>query len=257
MKANLTFNLLLNITCLIVSFFVAFFAASPLLANDENRQTTTLHFNYHNSLINQGTQSPMTIGSLREDQTPRFEIVFFPLSFFVSGLEAGIEFPVRERQHLRLSAGYFYSYSAGAYNNFGTISDNDFNYTYNEMEGFRTEAQYRFYWYNEGAYENFYVSPFAVFKSVNLNVDRQPSSWGSTGPLPAQNIELNSSAASFGVVFGVRAIMFNKVSLDVNLGGGITPINIGDYELAHIEQINPYRRSIHFKGGLTLGILIY
>jgi len=253
MKPCLILKLPPNSGTLLFSFLLAFFVlmSSELLAHDEIRQSNSMIFNNNSPLENAILQSPLKISSLLEEPNPRFEIVFFPLSFFVSGLEAGIEFPVRDRQALRLSAGYFYSFTAGAYNNFGETSRNGYFYSYNEMEGFRTEAQYRFYWYSDNRTENYYITPFAVFKTVTLEANR------SGGQLPPQQIELNSSAASFGVLFGLKAIMLKKMSVDINIGGGMTPTRIGDYELAHIEQINPYRRSIHFKGGFTIGLLIY
>ncbi len=226
-------------------------ADSPFYDALKNRAIEAGH------IISMYPDNPMQV---LEDKPHRFEIVFFPLSFFVSGLEAGLEIPTASRQSVRISAGYFYSYSADSYNTFGSTYDGIYRYEYNEMEGFRTELQYRWYWHDAirymNSYENIYLALFGVYKTVRLEGERSVEDW----TLPIQPIieeTYRASAASLGVLFGIKAVFWNKVAVDANFGGGITPTNIGDVERAHIPMVNPYRRSIHFKAGLALGILIH
>ena len=189
--------------------------------------------------------------TLEESSKPlNHELIVFPLSFAVSGFELGGEFVTKERRTIRFSAGYFISNSANAYNSFGNTEN-----FFETMEGFRTEAQYRFYSRDFEAKDNFYLGLFGVFKSVTLQGEKQvfnPIN-GSTTNTP---ITLESSALSLGLLLGYRVRLHDVFSMDFHFGGGITPTSIGDAEEAHINQVNPYKKSINVRAGMTFGIRI-
>lgn len=182
-----------------------------------------------------------------DDPLPELELIVFPLSFFVSGIEAGIEQPISTKKSFRASLGYFISFDANAYNNF---SDADIEFS--EMDGFRAEFQYRGYSRNMLARDNFFVGLFGVFKSVSLDgvmVEELPG-----GGFVNEQIVINAQAISLGMLLGYKIRMYDFLSLDFHFGGGITPTNMGDVVEAHIPHVNPYRKSINLKAGLTVGV---
>lgn len=169
------------------------------------------------------------------------------MSFFVSGIEAGIEQPIDAKKSFRASLGYFISYNANAYNNFS-----DENIEFSEMDGFRAEFQFRGYSRNMMARDNFFVGLFGVFKSVSLDGVRVVEIPGG-GNLNEQ-IVINAQAISIGMLLGYKIRMYDFLSVDFHFGGGITPTDMGDAVEAHIPHVNPYRKSINLKAGLTVGV---
>jgi hypothetical protein len=181
------------------------------------------------------------------DPVPKLELIVFPLSFFVSGIEAGIEQPIDAKRSFRASLGYFISFDANAYNNFS-----DQNIDFSEMDGFRAEFQFRGYSRNMLARDNFFVGLFGVFKTVSLDGVRLDEIPG--GGFLNEQIVINSQALSLGMLLGYKIRMYDFLSLDFHFGGGITPSNLGDAVEAHIPHLNPYRKSINLKAGLTVGV---
>ncbi len=181
------------------------------------------------------------------DPVPKLELIVFPLSFFVSGIEAGIEQPIDAKRSFRASLGYFISFDANAYNNFS-----DQNIDFSEMDGFRAEFQFRGYSRNMLARDNFFVGLFGVFKTVSLDGVRLDEIPG--GGFLNEQIVINAQAISLGMLLGYKIRMYDFLSLDFHFGGGITPSNLGDAVEAHIPHLNPYRKSINLKAGLTVGV---
>jgi hypothetical protein len=160
-----------------------------------------------------------------------------PLSFFFSGFEIGGEFVTSPKKTVKGSVGYFTSYNAVGY---------DRN-RYSNLDGFRAEFQRKFYSNQFSARNNYYFGLFGVFKTIAMDHrDRMTN----------DSRRITSSAVSLGIVLGYRVRLMDFLSMDMHLGGGLTPTSIGDYELIHIDQVNPYEKSINLKLGVTFGIRI-
>ncbi|MCK9480197.1 MAG: DUF3575 domain-containing protein [Bacteroidia bacterium] len=178
------------------------------------------------------------------------ELVFYPLSFFISGMEMGTEFETRTNNSLKISAGYFMSYSGNSYNYFGNSNNVDFS----SMEAFRTEAQYRFYSRSFSAPDNFFVGIYGVYKNITLKGDKTEYD-GLSGITKYTPVKYASDAFSIGTVLGYRTRFYDIFSMDFYFGGGITPTNIGDAAESHSFFL-PFKKSNNLKLGMTLGIKI-
>lgn len=188
------------------------------------------------------------------EKEKKTEFVIHPLSFIVSGFELGVELPVAEKKAFRGSLGYFLSNTANAYNDMGNSWNSDVSRTFETMEGFRADAQYRFYSRPYQAKDNFYFAVFGVFKTATLTgIERVQLPMGGTSNEPKT---WNSSALSLGILMGYKIWVHEMFSFDFNLGGGITPTEIKDADIVHINQVNPYRKSINVRAGATFGIRI-
>jgi hypothetical protein len=172
--------------------------------------------------------------TMQSDEKTQGEFVIFPLSFFVSGLEFGYEHPIKHKRTLRLSAGYFYLDKPSFYSS-----------RLRNMEGIRTEFQYRFYGEGFNAKNNYFIAPFGVFRTIKM--DYTPH-----GSTRVRGVSSQSVIAGF--VIGYRYRIIDFISLEVHAGGGITPTSIGDYDIVHLDMVNPYRKSINAKAGFTFGI---
>ncbi|MCO6494242.1 MAG: DUF3575 domain-containing protein [Bacteroidetes bacterium] len=177
------------------------------------------------------------------------ELIFYPLTFFISGFELGTEFETRKNNTLRVSAGYFMSYTANTYNQFG-----NFNAEYDNMEGFRSEVQYRFYSRDFSAPDNFFIGIYGVYKNISLSGLEESSDYNN-GILVYTPVTYKADAFSLGTVLGYRTRFYDIFSMDFFFGGGITPTNIGNTDETHLF-VFPFKKSINMRLGLTLGIKI-
>lgn len=176
------------------------------------------------------------------------ELVFYPLSFVMSGFELGTEILTKPNNTFRISAGYFMSNSANSYNTFSE------SFYYNSMEGFRSELQYRFYSRDFSAPDNFFLGIYGVYKHITLKGEQETYN-NMTGVYTTTPINHISDAVSMGTVLGYRTRFYDIFSMDFFFGGGITPTNIGNASEAHTFML-PFRKSINLRAGLTLGIKI-
>jgi hypothetical protein len=209
------------------------------------------------SLTNKQTLSEKSSLSsrLNENAYPenKTEFIIHPLSFIVSGFEVGVEIPAGEKRAFRGSAGYFLSNTANAYNDMGNSWNSTTRREFETMEGFRADVQYRFYSRPLQSVDNFYFAVFGVFKTATLT----GTEINSIGPINTIEPKTwNSSAISAGILMGYKIWVHEMFSFDFNLGGGITPTEINDADVVHINQVNPYRKSINVRAGATFGIRI-
>lgn len=224
---------------------------SILPANAMNTLKPKSNLISNSNLSNTDLLPPKTTRTgLPEKQT---ELVVFPLSFVISGFELGIEsnsFMRKNNQTFRFSAGYFYSHKASLYNDWNWLYESEFS----EMESFRGEIQYRIYTRNFASPDNIFFGASAVYKTIAMDkVDYDRDSWPNT---MISNTTINSSSLSLGILMGYRTRIYDIISMDFFFGGGFTPTNIGDYEEAHIDHLNPFRKSINLRAGITVGIRI-
>lgn len=164
------------------------------------------------------------------------EFVLNPLPFFVSGFEIGYGIYITETFNFKLVGGYYYSEEAYSYGS-----------GFSNMEGFRAEAQYLMVKPVKRA-SRYYIGGYLVYKQISLLKEN-----------PANNTikdKLNASAGGIGLILGVRNYLSEGFFLDFNLGGGPTiSIDETNAEEAHIPLVNPYKRSINPRAGMSIGIL--
>lgn len=161
------------------------------------------------------------------------EFMLNPLPFFVGGFEIGYGI-VQEKSNTRVFAGYYFSEEPGSYSS-----------SYTNMEGFRAEIQHLFIKPIDGGMR-YYAGGFGTFKTIKM--DKNES-------LPSRTSTVNGTAISFGVLIGFRSFVADNFFFDLYLGGGPTiPLNSTFEDEVHIPVVNPYKRSINPKAGLTFGI---
>jgi hypothetical protein len=185
------------------------------------------------------------------ESTKERQLFILPLSFFASGFEIGVEKQLALRKAIRFSAGYFFSPNAWAYNDFSGNWDRN----YENMEAGRFELQYRFFGQPYLDKDNFYAGAYSVFKT--LKMDAEDSEWDpNTGIRRVTPRTFSSSALSLGVLAGYVIRAYDFLSIDVHIGGGITPTSWGDHKEVHMDIVSPYTKSINFKAGFSVGIKI-
>ncbi len=164
------------------------------------------------------------------------EVLLNPFSFFVGGFEMG--YGVTNKENTRISrgyAGYYFSEDATPYGD-------DFK----NMEGARFEFQ-RLFTKPIDRTARYYVGGFVVLKTIKIDHKISPT---------LKNYEtLRGSALSFGLMVGMRNYIIDNFFIDYFIGGGPTlPIGGGNGENINLDVVNPYKRSINPKAGLSLGV---
>lgn len=163
------------------------------------------------------------------------EFLLSPLSFFVGGFEIGYGI-VRPKTNTRLLAGYYFSENAVSYGE-----------SYNNMEGFRLELQHLFLKPVDGGMR-YYAGGYGIYKSISMD-KRQ---FGGNNP---RTVAVSGSAVSFGIILGVRSFVADNFFFDLYAGGGPTiSLNDNNVDDVHIDIVNPYKRGINPRLGLTFGI---
>ncbi len=168
--------------------------------------------------------------------TYRQEVLLNPFAFFVGGFEMGYgKINAANNRLTRGFAGYYISENAEPYGD-------DFK----NMEGARFEIQHLFIKPTDGRLR-YYAGGFLVYKTIKI--DKKVS--------PTVNYfeTIKGSAVSFGLIVGVRNYVADNFFIDLFIGGGPTiPVGGGDGEYINLDVVNPYKRSINPKAGLTFGI---
>jgi hypothetical protein len=193
---------------------------------------------YDRSVISSDIQQPLSEDVSSEKRFT--QIVSAPLSFLFNGFELGLDRQIGIKESIRFTAGYFYDHRALIHR---FNADN-----LRQMRSGRFEFQYRMHARDYQEYKNFYVGTYTVFKSIGLD-----SLMGRN----AVTFEKKSSRAlSLGILFGYQYRLNQFMSLDIHLGGGITPVSRGDSHLGHIDFFSPYEKSINLKSGFNISIKI-
>lgn len=182
----------------------------------------------------------------------RQEFLLNPFAFFVGGFEVGYG-SINKKQHLRrVFGGYYFAEDPGFYNDQdNTPTINNPEVTYKNMEGFRLEGQYLFLKPTDGGLR-FYGGPFAVFKTINMDISRRVTTAQTT---IISNYNARASSGILGVIAGARSYVMDNVFVDLYIGGGITvPFSSSNIDDVHLEVLNPYKRSINPRGNITIGL---
>jgi hypothetical protein len=180
----------------------------------------------------------------------RREFLINPLSFLVGGFEVGYTKISPERVATRIYAGYYFSENAGSYDGNGS-STNGTSAKYKNMEGARFEIQLL---KMKPAKSDFliYYGGYAVYKFINLDVNKTTTTGSSTTTI---DYVAKGSALSFGLVIGMRNYVHENIFLDMYAGGGMNiSLNHMYEEDVHLPVVNPYKRSINPRAGISVGI---
>lgn len=166
----------------------------------------------------------------------RNEFILNPLPFFVSGFELGYGAIFPDGFNFRVIGGYYISESASSYSD-----------EFKNMEGFRVECQYLALKPVRSS-SRYYLGGYANYKQISLEKESAPNS--------NRFDKLHASAVGFGVLLGIRQYNSGGFFFDLYLGGGPTiSVDNTNAEEAHIPLVNPYKRSINPRAGLSIGIL--
>ncbi len=171
-----------------------------------------------------------------------------PLALTIGGFEMGYERVTTKKESFYINAGYYLSAEAGAL---------DLKDEYSNMNGFRLEAQYRFYRKPNNYIRNVYLAPFANFKTVSADHDRYI--YNSSPPYGSTKVSENYSATtvSFGYMLGMRRSIFENIYMDLGIGGGIfLPVSGDNHKDLNIGLFSPYQKGVQFKASFGFSIAL-
>jgi hypothetical protein len=171
-----------------------------------------------------------------------------PLALTIGGFEMGYEMATTKKESFYINAGYYLSAEAGAL---------DLKDDYSNMNGFRIEAQYRFYRKPNNYIRNVYLAPFANFKTVSADLDQYIYSnsppWTSTKVVQKQS----ATTVSFGYMLGMRRSVFENIYMDLGIGGGIfLPVSGDNHKDLNIGLFSPYQKGVQFKASFGFSIAL-
>ena len=171
-----------------------------------------------------------------------------PLALTIGGFEMGYERVTTKKESFYINAGYYLSAEAGAL---------DLKDEYSNMNGFRLEAQYRFYRKPNNYIRNVYLAPFANFKTVSADYNRYI--YNSSPPYGSTTVTENRSATtvSFGYMLGMRRSVFENIYMDLGIGGGIfLPVSGDNHKDLNIGLFSPYQKGVQFKASFGFSIAL-
>lgn len=171
-----------------------------------------------------------------------------PLALTIGGFEMGYERVTTKKESFYINAGYYLSSEAGAL---------DLKDEYSNMNGFRLEAQYRFYRKPNNYIRNVYLAPFANFKTVSADYNRYI--YNSSPPYGSTTVTENRSATtvSFGYMLGMRRSVFENIYMDLGIGGGIfLPVSGDNHKDLNIGLFSPYQKGVQFKASFGFSIAL-
>lgn len=192
-------------------------------------------------------QKGRTADSLRN--TYNREFLLNPLPFFVGGFEIGYGMINTKSRSLRFIGGYYFSENPGAYNDEEPLSSSP-TYVRKNMEGARLEVQYLLMKPTTSGMR-FYGGPYGVLKTISMDVSRTINGSSTVTTL---NYKARATAISAGIVLGMRQYVMDNIFFDAYIGGGINiPVSSEKIDDVHLDVVNPYKRSINPRAGLTFG----
>lgn len=175
--------------------------------------------------------------SIYNSKTRHF--ILQPLPFFVGGFELGYgKMLDNSKNMVRFFAGYYYSEEAGSY-----VEEA------RRMEGYRLEVQYLLTRpFNYG--EKYYVGGYFTYKAIKMEI-------GNTNTSPITTYRpVSGSSSGLGIMVGFKSVIFDNFYFDMYFGGGPTfALNSSNQDDVHIPIVNPYKRSINPRAGLSFGLL--
>lgn len=171
-----------------------------------------------------------------------------PLALTIGGFEMGYERATTKKESFYINAGYYLSSEAGAL---------DLKDEYSNMNGFRLEAQYRFYRKPNNYIRNVYLAPFANFKTVSA--DHLDYIYSNVPPYTSTKLIQKHSATtvSFGYMLGMRRSIFENIYMDLGIGGGIfLPVSGDNHQELNIGLFSPYQKGVQFKASFGFSIAL-
>lgn len=164
----------------------------------------------------------------------RTAVSLVPQSFFASGLEAAVETMIGPKGSLKFYGGYY------------TAED---HWLYNDAEsmtGFKLELQPRLYINgDEKGLNGFFFGGSFNYRNTKLD-DLETSN--------KAIIDVDARALGLGFVFGQQIIANSGFSFEWFIGGSlISPLSDYNADHVHISVINPYKRGIVPKVGISIG----
>jgi hypothetical protein len=186
----------------------------------------------------------------------RREFMINPLSFFVGGFELGYTKISPDRIGTRLYAGYYFSENAGSYGDNNNTSSSSSSSTavsanYKNMEGARLELQV---FKMQPSKSDFllYYGGYAVYKFINLDVSKTSNIGGATTTV---DYKAKGAALGLGLILGMRNYVHDNIFLDIYAGGGLNlSLNHMYEDDVNISLVNPYKRSINPRAGISVGV---
>ncbi len=185
-----------------------------------------------------GQESPLVQNGIFKNM-----IHLMPLSMTVGGLEAGYEQVVKEKQSIFFSGGFFLSQNAGGLS---------FNGNYQNLTGFKSEFQYRFYKRTINHRSNIFLAPSLLVKTTSAELT-------SYNVLTNKEEITTQSASSFalGYMLGVRNNVMDNIFVDFMIGGGINlPISGDAHKELHVPFFSPYQRGTQIRAGFNVVIAL-
>lgn len=181
--------------------------------------------------------------------TYKKEFLLNAASFAVGGFEIGYG-QIKNNRNNRLFLGYYFSESPDFY---GTEEFLPLATEYKNMEGFRAEFQHLFMKPTKSQLR-YYGGGYAVFKTIRMDISKTAFSSSTTTSI---DYTANAVSGGFGIIGGVRAYIIDNFFVDIYLGGGvIIPFSSKNIDDVHLDVLNPYKRSINPRAGISLGIAL-
>ncbi len=188
--------------------------------------------------------SASTLYAQNQDYAPTYQTAFSlqPFAFLGSGLEINVERKIALMTSLSFIAGYYLSDRPNVYDEADA------------MEGLKLELQPRFY-VNGEPLNGVFFAPYALYRQISLENYTRFTFDPVTGQGQTSDENLSAQAGGLGAVFGVSTLVGARLSIGVYGGGGLI-IPLSDYEadIFHLTLVNPYRRGIVPRAGMSIGL---
>jgi hypothetical protein len=160
-------------------------------------------------------------------------VTLVPQSFFASGLEAAVERMVGSKLSFKAYGAYY------------TADD---HYWYNRAESmtqYKLELQPRIYINDvDKGIEGFFFGGSLNYRHIKLDNYEEDGI----------KRDIDAEALGIGFIFGQQVVAKSGFSFDWFVGGSlISPLNEYDKEKVHIGLVNPYKRGIVPKLGVSIG----
>jgi hypothetical protein len=160
-------------------------------------------------------------------------VTLVPQSFFASGLEAAVEQMVGSKLSFKVYGAYY------------TMEDHWWYRRAESMTAYKLEVQPRIYINSEDrGLEGFFFGGSVNYRQIKLD-DYEKDNIVS---------DIEAEALGIGFVFGQQIIANSGFAFDWFVGGSlISPLNDYNEDRVHIGLVNPYKRGIMPKFGISLG----
>ena len=179
--------------------------------------------------------------------TSSTEIIIQPLSVVGGGFELGFDQKFNLNNGFRFIFGLYGTENPTAYNDATSFSGYKFDAHYKLIIDNRS---------NRTGYSEYYIGLFSTYRAISLTQNEFIDS--PTGTTQREKT-YDGSAASFGVIIGIKSTLVKKLNVDIY--GGIGYIQrLGkreDADQVHIPVVNPYQRGPMLKFGIAIGYLAY